>query len=61
MPEDDDPDLRFGPERVVGAAVDAVRAAYPGLPVTGVIGTGSPTRALLALSEEAALRARRFS
>ena len=55
MDADGDPQLRFGPERVVGAAVDLVRADHPDLTVTGVIGTGSPTRALLALSEEAAM------
>src|SRR4051812_35501682 len=49
------PRLRFGPERIVGAAVDAVRADHPDLVVTGVVRTGSPIRTLLALSEEAAM------
>jgi nucleotide-binding universal stress UspA family protein len=55
MYEDGDPDLRFGPERVVGAALDAVRAAHPDLPVSGAIGTGSPQRGLLTVSDEAAV------
>jgi hypothetical protein len=44
MNEGGDPNLRLGPERVVGAALDVVRAAYPDLQVSGVIGTGSPQR-----------------
>jgi nucleotide-binding universal stress UspA family protein len=52
---DEGPRLRFGPERIVGAAVDAVRADHPDLVVTGVVRTGSPIRTLLALSEEAAM------
>lgn len=48
-------DLGVGPERVVDAALDVVRAVYPDLPVTGAIGTGSPVRALLKVAEEAAL------
>jgi nucleotide-binding universal stress UspA family protein len=50
-----DADLRLGPERVVGAAADAVRAAYPDLQVGGAIGTGSPQRGLLTMAEEAAM------
>jgi nucleotide-binding universal stress UspA family protein len=53
--EGGDPDLRLGPERVVGAALDAVRAAHPDLPVSGAIGTGSPQRGLLAVAGEAAM------
>ncbi|HEY6746617.1 MAG TPA: universal stress protein, partial [Mycobacteriales bacterium] len=49
------PVLRVGAERVVGAALDAVRAEFPDLDVTGEIGTGRPTPALLELSEEAAM------
>ena len=55
MDEHTDPSLRFGPERVVGTALDAVRAAYPDLEVSGAIGTGSPQRGLLAVAEEAAM------
>jgi nucleotide-binding universal stress UspA family protein len=55
MDEGGDPDLRVGPERVVGTALHAVRAAFPDLPVSGAIGTGNPVRGLLALSEEAAM------
>lgn len=55
MTSDGDPTLRIGPERIVGAAVDAVRANHPDLRVAGIIGTGRPTRTLLALSEEAAM------
>ena len=55
MRADGDPRLRVGPDRIVGAAVDAIRASHPGLRVTGVIGTGRPTRTLLALSEEAVM------
>ena len=55
MDEGRDPDLRLGPERVVAAALDAVRAAFPDLPVSGAIGTGNPVRGLLTLSEEAAM------
>lgn len=49
----DDP--RLGPERVVGAALDAIRAEYPQLTVSGALGTGSPARGLLALSDEAGI------
>jgi nucleotide-binding universal stress UspA family protein len=52
---DGNPHLRYGPERVVAAAPDAVRATHPDLPVTGAIGTGSPVRGLLAAAEEAAM------
>jgi nucleotide-binding universal stress UspA family protein len=55
MYEDGGRDLRVGPERVVDAAIDVVRAAYPGLPVTGAIGTGSPVRGLLKAAEETAM------
>lgn len=55
MNEGGDPNLRLGPERVVGEALDAVRAAYPDLQVSGVIGTGSPQRGLLTVAEEAAM------
>ena len=55
MNEGGDPNLRLGPERVVGAALDVVRAAYPDLQVSGVIGTGSPQRGLLTVAEEAAM------
>jgi nucleotide-binding universal stress UspA family protein len=55
MDEGGDPDLRLGPERVVGTALDAVRASYPDLQVSGAIGTGSPQRGLLAVAEEAAM------
>ncbi len=55
MYEDGAPDLRLGPERVVGAALDAVREAYPDLPVSGAIGTGSPVRGLRTVAGEAAM------
>jgi nucleotide-binding universal stress UspA family protein len=55
MDEGGDPDLRVGPERVVGTALHAVRAAFPDLPVSGAIGTGNPVRGLLALSERSAM------
>jgi nucleotide-binding universal stress UspA family protein len=55
MADDIRPRVRVGAERVVGAAVDAVRAEFPDLDVTGEIGTGRPTPALLELSEEAAM------
>ncbi|HST64707.1 MAG TPA: universal stress protein [Mycobacteriales bacterium] len=42
-------------ERVVGAALEAVRAEFPDLAVTGEVGTGRPTPALLELSEQADL------
>jgi nucleotide-binding universal stress UspA family protein len=50
-----DPAGRFGADRVVAAAVDAVRAEHPGVPVRGVVGIGRPARTLVALSEEAAM------
>lgn len=55
MNEGGDPNLRLGPERVVGTALDAVRAAYPDLRVSGAIGTGSPQRGLLTVAKEAAM------
>jgi nucleotide-binding universal stress UspA family protein len=55
MDEDGNRDLRVGPERVVAAALDAVRADHPDLAVTGAIGTGSPVRGLLNAAEEAAM------
>ena len=55
MDEDGAPDLRLGPERVVGAALDAVRAAYPDVRVSGAIGTGSPVRGLRTVAGEAAM------
>ncbi len=55
MAEDGDPSLWLEPERVVAAALHAVRAAHPDLPVTGVIGTGNPTRALLAVAKQTAM------
>jgi nucleotide-binding universal stress UspA family protein len=55
MCEDGGRDLRVGPERVVDAAIDVVRDAYPDLPVTGAIGTGSPVRGLLKAAEETAM------
>jgi nucleotide-binding universal stress UspA family protein len=55
MAECGDPALRWGSELVVGAALDAVRAAYPELEVSGAIGIGSPQRGLLAMAEEAAM------
>ena len=55
MDEHDDLALRSGPELVVGTALDAVRAAHPGLEVSGAIGTGSPQRGLLAVAKEAAM------
>jgi nucleotide-binding universal stress UspA family protein len=55
MDESGDPNLRLGPERVVGAALDAVRTDYPDLEVIGAIGTGSPQRGLLRVAEEAAV------
>jgi nucleotide-binding universal stress UspA family protein len=55
MYEGDGRDRGVGPERVVAAALDVVRAAYPDLPVTGAIGTGSPARGLLSAAEEAAM------
>jgi nucleotide-binding universal stress UspA family protein len=51
----DDFGLPVGPDRIVAAAVDAVRTSHPDLTVTGIVGTGRPTRTLLALSEEAKL------
>ncbi|HEY6749349.1 MAG TPA: universal stress protein [Mycobacteriales bacterium] len=48
-------DLRIGPERVVGAALDQLRRHHPDLAVTGAIGTGNPTRGLLTVGKEAAL------
>jgi nucleotide-binding universal stress UspA family protein len=53
--EGGDRELRIGPERVVGNAVDALRAEYPDLTISGAVGSGSPAPALLRLSEEAAL------
>jgi nucleotide-binding universal stress UspA family protein len=50
-----DTDRGLAPERVVATAVNAVRAGHPDLPVTGAIGTGNPTRGLLAAAEEAAM------
>jgi nucleotide-binding universal stress UspA family protein len=47
--------IRVGADRVVGTALDIVRAEFPDLAVSGEIGTGSPTPALLRLSEEAAM------
>jgi nucleotide-binding universal stress UspA family protein len=55
MPESGDPTLRLGPERVVSAALDAVRAVYPDLQVIGAIGAGSPQRGLLTVADEAAM------
>jgi nucleotide-binding universal stress UspA family protein len=55
MPEIGDPTLRLGPERVVSAALDAVRGVYPDLQVSGAIGTGSPQRGLFKMAEEAAM------
>ena len=55
MDEHGDLALRSGPELVVGTALDAVRAAHPGLEVSGAIGTGSPQRGLLAVAKEAAM------
>jgi nucleotide-binding universal stress UspA family protein len=55
MCEGADSTLRVGPERAVGAALDMLRTEFPGLTVSGAIGTGRPTPALLRLSEEAAL------
>ena len=55
MDEHGDLALRSGPELVVGTALDAVRAAHPGLEVSGAIGTGSPQRGLLAVAEKAAM------
>ena len=55
MDEGGDPGLRLEPERVVAAALEAVRAAYPDLEVIGAIGTGSPQRGLLAVADEAAM------
>jgi nucleotide-binding universal stress UspA family protein len=55
MHECSDPTLRLGPELVVGAALDAVRAAHPELRVSGAIGTGSPQRGLVAVADEAAM------
>jgi len=49
------PELRTGPERIVGAAVDWVKAEYPDLDAVGVIGPGSPSRVLLNLSGAAAM------
>jgi nucleotide-binding universal stress UspA family protein len=55
MDEGGDPDLQLGPERVVAAALHAVRAAHPDLRVSGATGDGSPQRGLLAMAEEAAM------
>ena len=55
MDDDGDRDLRIGPQRVVGTALDLVRARYPKLAVSGAIGTGSPAPALLAMSKQAAM------
>lgn len=53
MHEGGSDDPRLGPERVVGDALDAIRAEYPDLTVSGALGTGSPARGLLTVSEEA--------
>lgn len=53
--EDGDRDLRIGPQRAVGEALDLIRAGYPELRVSGAIGTGSPARALLRLSRQTAM------
>jgi nucleotide-binding universal stress UspA family protein len=55
MHEGDDRELGVGPERIVSAALDAVRAAHPDLPVTGAVGTGNPALGLLNAAEEAAM------
>jgi nucleotide-binding universal stress UspA family protein len=55
MPADGDPELRTGPERIIGAAVDAVRANHPDMRVTGIVGGGRPARILQALSEKPAM------
>ena len=53
--EGGDRELRMGPERVVGNAVDMLRTEFPDLAISGAVGSGSPAPALLRLSEEAAL------
>lgn len=55
MFEGGDHDLWTSPERIIGHALEAVRANHPTLTVSGAIGTGSPARALLAVSERAAM------
>ena len=49
------PELRTRSERIVGAAVDAVRVTHPGVAVAGAMGGGNPSRGLLAISEHAAM------
>lgn len=55
MDDGGSPEPRVGPERVVGQALDAVRAEFPGLAVSGAIGAGNPVPALLTVSETAGM------
>ncbi len=53
--EGGDRELWMSPERIIGHALDAIRGSHPALAVSGMMGTGSPSRALLAVSEGAAM------
>jgi nucleotide-binding universal stress UspA family protein len=55
VPADAASQSRIAPAAVLAAAVEAVHATFPDLPVTGALGYGRATTALLDIADQAAL------